>query len=886
MWLATKVNKKTRLVFLEIRMFKLLAISFLLICCLLPASISYGQYDSNYFPAPGTNFVMAKSKVFPQRKMTVRDLGNNVWDFSMFNPSEYDTIRLILPSKTRYGKRFPESNIAMVISPLKIEYLSIDSGRLYLTGLIGDFMENNIPVLLSFTDSLLYKNPHLAIDQEYSDTSATHFAAPYYHIPGTDSIKADIFYVRSGRVDASGELITPLGKYKVDREVIFVEKRVRGYKYSVFGWTPAAEYSLDKHYTFYRWYTKDNKLPIAEAYLNQQDLIEYVSYQYDSPLRLNFTGEDVSCKGGSNGEVDLTVIGGIPDYTYQWTNGATSQDLKGVKAGTYRVVVTDNRGRTISSYYTVSEPIIALQTRLDIDNVSCRGNKDGKVKLNIMGGKAPYDFAWSNDSANETMVNLPPGKIKYMVLDAGGCRIVDSIEITQPDKKLSCDFVEKHVACHDGNNGSAEVLPEGGTPPYRFVWDDGDTSRIKINMRAGLHKVSVYDLNNCNVSGTVTIKQPETAIEITKEIKQVSCFGGNDGSVELNVTGGKAPYQYFWSDSSTNKYLKGYPSGKYMVEIVDKNDCLVKENVEILQPTSALQMNYAKKDVNCFDGLDGEITVQVNGGSIPYQYNWSNGTDKSDLKKIGRGIYTIKISDKNQCTISESIEILSPDKALFADFEKSDVKCHHGNDGTIKLTIEGGTPDYSYLWSNKSTNKDLDGLKAGSYEVTITDKNQCTIKKDIEIIEPETLIEIAVEIIDVNCQGEKSGSVYLKIKGGKPAYDVEWSNGENSPSLIGVGAGKYTATITDGFECKKTEIVEVIEPHKLKTKSQTTNPDIGQQNGSIIVEIEGGTKPYAILWDDGQSTNEAKNLGEGIHEVQIKDSKDCILNEAVELKGK
>ncbi len=829
---------------------------------------------------------MAKSKIFPQRKITIRDLGNNVWDFSMFNPSEFDTIRLIEPNKTRYGKRFPESNVAMVINPLKIEYLSIDSGNVYLTGLIDDFMEKNLPVLLSFTDKLLYKNPHLAIDQEYSDTSTTHFAAPYYHLPGTDSIKADIFYVRTGRVDASGELITPLGKYKVDREVIFVEKRVRGFKYSVFGWTPAPEYSLDKHYTFYRWYNKDNKLPIAEAYLNDQDLIEYVSYQYDSPLRLNFTGDDVSCKGGSNGEVDLTVIGGIPDYTYQWTNGATSQDLKGVKAGTYRVVVTDNRGRTISSYYTVSEPIIELQARVDVQNISCHGNKDGKVQLNILGGKAPYDFAWSNDSINETMINLSPGKIKYMVIDAGGCRIVDSIEITQPDKKLSCDFVEKHVSCHDGNDGSAEVLPDGGTPPYRFLWSDGDTSRIKINMHAGLHQVTVYDLNNCSLSKTVTIKQPETPVKIVKDIRPVSCFGGNDGSVELDVSGGKAPYQYFWSDSSNNKYLKGYPSGTYLVEVLDKNGCMVKESIIISQPTSALQMKYAKKDVNCFGGFDGEITLNVSGGSPPYIYNWSNSSDKPDLKKIGRGVYTIKLSDKNQCNVSETVEILSPEKALFADFEKKDVKCRNGNEGSINLTVEGGTPDYKYVWSNKSTNEDLEGIKAGNYEVTVIDKNLCEIKKTIAIGEPETQIEITFEKIDVNCHGEKSGSIYLSVKGGKPGYDYEWSTGENSPSLIGVGAGKYTASVTDNLLCRQSKIIEVFEPEKLRIKSALTNPDNDQQNGSIKIEVLGGTKPYSILWDNGLSTSEVKNLGTGIHEVQIKDSKDCILNEEIELKGK
>jgi hypothetical protein len=853
---------------------------------LLPLSISNAQYSTGDFPAIGTNFVMAKSKVFPERKIGIRDLGGNIWDLSIFNPTDFDTIRLIEPKKTRYGKRFPESDVVMVYSPVKMEYISIDSGKIYLSGLIGDFMENKLPVLLSFTDKLLYNNPYKKLNEEYGDTSETFFLSPYYHHPGTDSIKADIFYSRTGRIDASGELITPFGKFKADREVIFVQKRVRGYKYSVFGWTPAPEYSIDKHYTFYRWYTKGIKLPLAEAYLNDNDLIDYISYQYDSPMKLYFTGSDVSCKGGSNGKVDLTVVGGIPDYSYQWTNSSLSQDLDSVKAGTYRVVVTDNRGRSLSSYYTVSEPIIELQAKVNIENISCRGNKDGRAKLSIRGGKAPYDFVWSNDSVNETISNLSPGIIKYMVLDAGGCRIVDSIEIVQPEKKLGCDFELKPVTCYNGSDGKAEVIPNGGTPPYRFEWFDGDTCRVKINLRSGQHQVTVYDKNNCDISSTIIIKQAESAIKVVKEIKPVSCYGGSDGMAELNVSGGKAPYQYFWSDSTTNKSLKGYASGEYIVEILDKNDCKISESIYIPQPLSSLQIAYTKKDVNCYSLTNGEIKVNVTGGTAPYDYSWSNGANKPEIKKLGKGLYIVKVNDKNNCLVSENIEILSPEKALFVDFEKKDVNCKNGNTGSIKLAVEGGTPDYTFLWSNKSINKDLDALKSGKYEVIVSDKNQCQVNKEIEIVEPESMLELAVEKIDISCNGEKSGSIYLSVKGGKPGYDYEWSNGENSPNLIGIGVGKYSASVIDNLNCRQSKIIEITEPEKLQLKSEIISPDADKNNGSIRIEVSGGIKPYYILWDDGLSTNEHKMLTVGKHEVQIKDAKDCLLEEVFELKAK
>ena len=184
----------------------------------------YSQYSSSEFPSIGTNFIMAVSQVYPQKKLDIRDLGDKNWDLSMFSPTAFDTIRLKPTKKTRFGKRFPEADVAMEITPVQVEYLAIDSGRVYLTGLIDDFMEKKLPVLLRFKDKLLYKNPYLKIDEQYSDTSDTYFISPYYHHPGTDSIRADIRYIRTGRVDASGKLITPLGEYQTEREVIFIEK--------------------------------------------------------------------------------------------------------------------------------------------------------------------------------------------------------------------------------------------------------------------------------------------------------------------------------------------------------------------------------------------------------------------------------------------------------------------------------------------------------------------------------------------------------------------------------------------------------------------------------------------------------------------------------------
>jgi hypothetical protein len=842
------------------------------------------QSTVNDFPSPGTNFIMGKIQVYPRQKIGIRDLGNQSWDLSAFLPENFDTIRLMEPLKTRYGRRFPDANIAMVSSPVQIEYLAIDSGSIYLTGLVDDFMEKKLPVLLRFQDRLLYKNPHLAIDEHYSDTSSTTFLSPYYSHPATDSIRADINYIRTGRVDASGKLITPTGKFDTEREVIFIEKIVKGYKYSVFGWTPAPEYSLNKHYTIYRWYTKELNLPIAEAVLNEEDYIEYIRYQYDSPMRLSFTGENVSCKDGSDGSIQLTVKGGIPDYTYEWTNGANTRDLSNLLAGTYGIVVTDNRGRKISSFYTVTEPQFSLKANLVVKHVSCRGMKDGSIKLSLSGGTAPYDFKWSIDSINETISNLGPGKIYLRAVDAGGCFIYDSVEIVQPLEKLSVGFETKHVSCHNGNDGSALVIPSGGTGPYRFLWADGDTSSFKQYLGPGQYELIIYDINNCTSKGKVIIKQPDSPVKISSLVKPVSCHAGSDGSIDLNVSGGKGPYRYLWSDSTDQKNRKGIESAYYHYLVIDNNNCEIQDSVFVPQPMSPLSVSFQKKNVGCFGESSGEIKAIVSGGTKDYSFAWSDGANKPELIKLKAGNYSLKVTDKNQCSITETVEILEPEKPLFADFEKFDVKCHQGNDGSIILTPEGGTPDYTYQWSNKSNQKDLQNIKAGKYSVIISDRNNCRLKKDFEIVQPDKSIEIDIQKKDADCHGAKTGTIHLQVKGGKPGYDFEWSNGATTPNILGIGAAKYTVWITDANLCKTTRIIEILEPEKLEIHSVSKNPEKDMDNGSIKIEISGGTKPYSILWDDGRTSDMADKLKNGPHDVQVTDARDCRISKTIVLE--
>ena len=849
-------------------------------------SVIYSQdrFNSGILPKTGTNFIMAKSKLYPKIKIRIDELGINDWDISAYSPDDFDTIRIRKANKTQFDRYFPKATDAIIINSLKMKYVYKENGKVLLCGLIDDYMEAGIPVLLKFNERMLLKGNEKNINVEYENVAKSSFCAPFYRKPGTDSIRANIEVKKVARIDAKGWLKTQMGKYKTYREVSFYDKKINGFKYSMFGWVPADEYSTDKHYIEYKWYSEKGGIPIAVAYINNKDYVEEIHYLYNSDMRLYFTGYHVSCKHGSNGKIDLNVKGGIPGYKFEWSNGEKTEDLLNVKAGTYLVKVTDNRGKSISANYSVTEPLIALDINLSKQDVTCRSAKNGKIAVDIKGGKIPYQFTWSNDSTSWEIDSLSPRFYSIIVSDANNCFIQDSIEITQPEKKLRVRLKAKDISCLNGKNGEINTKVVGGTPPYKYKWSNGDTSKIAKKLKAGNYSVIIKDKNECTVSASIFVKQPRTAINIDKDIKNVSCYNGNDGEIELLTTGGKPPYKYLWQDSTKRRKLTNLKKGSYKFTLTDNNNCIVNDEVIVTQPTMALEVTNTKKDVKCFGNNTGEININVNGGTMPYKYLWSNEKTKSSIKKIAEGEYSVKIIDKNLCEIYDTIQILSPNEPLYANAKQKNIKCKGAFEGEIKLFVSGGTAPYSFLWSNKTNRKNVNNLKAGKYNVIIKDKNNCQLIKEYELTQPKTEINIDIEKNNIICFDSKSGSIYLNPEGGDLPYTFEWSNGSTKQDIIGIKAGNYSVSVTDGNLCKIILNIKLTQPKKLKIDAEIKNSEHGKANGEINLKISGGKKPYIIYMENEEQTNIIKNLNAATYNVIVTDANDCEVAKTIEIK--
>jgi hypothetical protein len=422
-------------------------------------------------------------------------------------------------------------------------------------------------------------------------------------------------------------------------------------------------------------------------------------------------------------------VGGTAPYTYLWSNGATTEDLSNVAAGTYNVTITDGNGCTITASVTITEPTATLAATTTPTDVLCFGNTTGAVDLSVTGGTAPYAYLWSNGATTEDLAGITAGTYTVTITDANGCTTTASVTITEPTATLGATTTQTDVLCFGNSSGAVDLSVVGGTAPYTYLWSNGATTEDLSNVAAGTYNVTITDGNGCTITSSVTITEPTATLAATTTQTDVLCFGNSSGAVDLSVVGGTAPYTYLWSNGATSEDLTNIAAGTYDVTITDGNGCTITSSVTITEPTAALSATTTQTDVLCFGNSSGAVDLSVVGGTAPYTYLWSNGATSEDLNNVAAGTYSVSITDANGCSMTTSVTIAEPTATLAATTNQTDVLCFGNTTGAIDLIITGGTAPYAYLWSNGATTEDLAGITAGTYSVTITDANGCTTNR-------------------------------------------------------------------------------------------------------------------------------------------------------------
>src|SRR5690554_2540419 len=392
-----------------------------------------------------------------------------------------------------------------------------------------------------------------------------------------------------------------------------------------------------------------------------RSVTDTVTISSPDEILIDFDYSDISCHGETNGWASVNPSGGVGPYTVLWSTNDTTDTINSLIAGHYSVTVTDSTGCIVTKDFDVIEPAI-LSAAISSSNVSITGGNNGSATVSVSGGTAPYSYLWTpSGQTTDTASNLTAGTYVVDITDAMGCTTQETVVITEPIPLTITLVSQKDILCNGDANGEITVDVSGDYPPYTYNWSPNVGSGATVsNLSAGIYTLTVTDAINDTTTETFTIVEPDPLVVTPGLVQGVSCFGSNDGSATVIVSGGSAPYSYLWSSGETTATAINLPAGNNIVQITDANGCQIQESFTVSEPAEIVIDLINITHVSCNGQSDGAVSISVTGGTPPLSYSWSNGQSTQNLSNIQGGSYTITVTDGNGCVASKTFTVINP----------------------------------------------------------------------------------------------------------------------------------------------------------------------------------------------------------------------------------
>ena len=645
---------------------------------------------------------------------------------------------------------------------------------------------------------------------------------------------------------------------------------------------------------------------------------------------------EVSCYGLSDGSVSVTSIGGVPNYTYFWSNGWTqigsSSINSGLTYGSYYLTTQDIYGCEVFDSIFVGQPDPLFVEASEIDSISCYGYDDGLAYAYAGGGTGPYTFYWDSLTgySGDTNNMLSPGVHTVYVVDSRGCQAMDTVFTHEPPV-FEVDILDQYTIlpyCIGVSSASLTSLANGGTPPYWYQWDDNpvtpQTTPVATNLLAGVYTITVTDSRGCMVYETRdidTITNTMTSSVYTDITYNggyhVSCYGEDDGMLYV-IAGGSdhLPFTYQWYGpngfSSVNDSIMDLVAGTYSVTVLDSNNCSNNTSFDITTP-DALEYTILGviRDESCEGSCNGQLSIDLSGGSAPYvgiSTNTSNSNmitstmiGDSILGDMCSGTWDVELTDANNCNSSimpggVGQFSLGYNNQTIAQINLStivNVLCYGTSTGSLDVLNPSTNPNYTYDWENVNspgtsvgTGSSVINLPAGHYVLMSQYSDSlnfglpysgCTSFDTIEITQIDE-IDINSTITDVDCYDQNTGSISVLVSGGTSSYTLQWNPGSASGSnLNNITEGTYTLSVTDANGCLKVDTFIVTEPPLLVV-------NLTQNGATLNATVNGGVPGYTYRWKEFSSPTNILQQGgtsymvltPGSYYLEIEDNNGCI----------
>lgn len=642
-----------------------------------------------------------------------------------------------------------------------------------------------------------------------------------------------------------------------------------------------------------------------------------VSYEIEEPepisianvqVTSDYNGFDISCFNACDAELTITANGGTAPYIYSvnsFDNG-NNNVVQGVCAGNAAVSITDINNCELSTNFPVNVPnIVVINSVITTSNyngnqVSCFNASDASIEIDASGGSSNYiysidgglTFPYSSNAINL----LSAGAYTIIAQDENGCQSADFIHNISQPSALDIDPVINTlpISCNGLSDGQITIQANGGTPNYVYSIDNGlnfQNSGVFSALSSTNYNIVVQDQNNCTNTVSYNLAQPQAVSFNASVISDylgfnVSCFQSNDAIININAQGGTGNYLYELNSSGAfvplNGQVQNLYSGNYSIVVSDQNNCLSSsQNLTITEPSQLQIVNVVESNpISCFNDSDGELTISAQGGVGNYSYFVSslfnsNNQNPYSVSNLSANSYDIYVQDQNGCISAFVNQSLNQPTQLLANINTTNLGCSGEDIGGASISINGGTPSYSTLWSTGEITNSIENLTAGDYSVAISDNNNCGIEIDFQITEPQ-LVSTLTNII---CYGSSQGQISVMLTNANPSsvFQYLWDdpNAQTTINATNLSAGVYTLTANDQFGCELTVTDALIEPDSMYVFVEHTS--LCQENpiAKATVFASGGSSPYNYLWSTGEVNEQIEITTSNSYSVSVTDDNNC-----------